>query len=202
MVEQVLRGDDGEVSGLRLADGAEIAVDVVLLAVGARPETGLAEAAGLELVDRGVAVDAQLRTSAPGVYAVGDIAAVQHPFYGTRVRTEHWATALNQPATAARAIAGLDASYDRLPYFFTDQFDLGMEFTGRTEGNTGVVYRGDVAGREFVAFWLDPQRRVLAGMNVNVWDVVEDIRSLIVSRQPVDTAALADPQTDLGGLVG
>ncbi|MFB9261235.1 NAD(P)/FAD-dependent oxidoreductase [Dietzia aerolata] len=201
-VEEIVRGADGTVTGLRLSDGDDVPVDVVLLAVGARPETTLAEAAGLEMADRGVAVDAQLRASAPGVYAVGDIAAVLHPFYGERVRTEHWAAALNQPGTAARAINGLDASYDRLPYFFTDQYDVRMEFTGRTDGYTDVVYRGDVGSREFIAFWLDAERRVLAGMNVNVWDVVEDIRSLIVSRQPVDPEALADPDTDLGGLAG
>ena len=109
------------------------------------PATELAEAAGLD-VDNGVLVDKSLRTSDPDIYAVGDIANHDHPVLGRRVRVEHWATALNQPATAAAAILGEDAAYDRLPYFFSDQYDLGMEYVGHaTRDDTArVVVRGDV----------------------------------------------------------
>jgi 3-phenylpropionate/trans-cinnamate dioxygenase ferredoxin reductase subunit len=184
-------------SGVRLEDGEEIEADAVLLGVGVRPRTELAEAAGLE-VDNGVLVDGSLRTSDPDIYAVGDIANHDHPLLG-RVRVEHWATALNQPDTAAAAILGEDAAYDRLPYFFSDQYDLGMEYVGHaTRDDTArVVVRGDLASREFVAFWLDDQDRILAAMNVNVWDVPDEVRPLIVARTVVDPVKLADPDTPL-----
>jgi 3-phenylpropionate/trans-cinnamate dioxygenase ferredoxin reductase subunit len=188
----------GEVTsdGVRMEDGEEIGADAVLLGVGVRPRTELAEEAGLA-VDNGVLVDAALRTSDPDIWAVGDIANHDHPVLGHRVRVEHWATALNQPATAAASILGGDASYDRLPYFFSDQYDLGMEYVGHaTRDDTArVVVRGDLDGREFVAFWLDEQDRVLAAMNVNVWDVVDEVRPLITAGTPVDVERLADEDT-------
>ena len=189
--------------GVRLADGSVVPGDAVLLGVGVSPRTSLAEAAGLA-VDNGVLVDASLRTSDPRVFAVGDIASHDHPVLGHRVRVEHWNTALTQPATVAAAILGRDASYEELPYFFSDQYDLGMEYVGHAtrEATARVVVRGDLAGREFVAFWLDDGDRVLASMNVNVWDVVDEVRPLILARTPVDAARLADPGTpyaDLGG---
>ena len=123
-----------------------------------------------------------------------------HPVLGTRVRVEHWATALNQPATAAANIVGEQASYDELPYFFSDQYDLGMEYIGYAPPGSykQVVTRGDTAGREFIAFWLDDENRVLAGMNVNVWDVVDDVKALILGGRPVDPDKLADPSVALG----
>ncbi len=183
-------------TGVRLDDGTEIAGDAVLLGVGVRPRTELAEAAGLD-VDNGVLVDASLRTSDPDIYAVGDIANEDHPTLGHRIRVEHWATALNHPATAAAAILGDDAGYDRLPYFFSDQYDLGMEYVGHAgrDDTARVVVRGDVGAREFVAFWLDDADRILAAMNVNVWDVVDEVRPLIVNRIQVDPDKLADPDT-------
>jgi len=183
-------------SGVRLESGEEIAADAVLLGVGVRPRTELAEKAGLD-VDDGVLVDGSLRTSDPDVYAVGDIASHDHPVLGRRIRVEHWATALNQPATAAAAILGEPAPYDRLPYFFSDQYDLGMEYFGHAtrEDTARVVVRGDLEGREFVAFWLDAQDRILAAMNVNVWDVVDQVRPLILGRTKVDVDRLADPAT-------
>ena len=181
-------------TGVRLEDGTEIAGDAVLLGVGVRPRTELAEAAGLD-VDNGVLVDAWLRTSDPDIYAVGDIANQDHPTLGHRLRVEHWATALNQPATAAAAILGGDDGYDRLPYFFSDQYDLGMEYVGHAgrDDTARVVVRGDLGAREFVAFWLDDSDRILAAMNVNVWDVVDEVRPLIVNRVVVDPDKLADP---------
>jgi 3-phenylpropionate/trans-cinnamate dioxygenase ferredoxin reductase subunit len=173
--------------GVELADGALLAADVVVVGVGVAPNVDLARAAGLA-VDNGVLVDAHLRSSDPDVLAVGDVANAEHPVLGRRIRVEHWANALDQPAVAAQTILGKDAVYDRLPYFFTDQYDLGMEYVGYVEpdGYDDVVVRGDLAAREFVAFWVRGGR-VLAGMNVNVWDVNERIRELILSGEPVDS---------------
>ncbi|WP_194819026.1 NAD(P)/FAD-dependent oxidoreductase [Nocardia sp. XZ_19_385] len=187
-----------DASGLRLADGATIAADAVLIAIGAAPNVGLAAAAGLD-VDNGVLVDAGLTTSDPDIVAVGDIAAHDHPRLHRRIRVEHWANALNQPAVAAATMLGKSAEYDRLPYFFTDQYDVGMEYTGYASPGEyeRVVVRGDQAEREFVAFWLDSQHRVLAGMNVNVWDVTDRIKELISSGAPVDPARLADTSLEL-----
>ncbi|ORV24172.1 pyridine nucleotide-disulfide oxidoreductase [Mycolicibacterium conceptionense] len=188
---------DGTATGLRLGDGSTVAADAVLIAVGAAPNIGLAEQAGLAVADGGVLVDASLRTSDPDIYAVGDIAAAQHPFFGVRIRTEHWANALKQPAVAVAGMLGKSAEYDELPYFFTDQYDLGMEYVGHAPEYQRVVFRGDVAGREFVAFWLDGANRVLAGMNVNVWDVLDDVKALIRSAAPVDPDRIADPARPL-----
>ncbi|WP_328725178.1 NAD(P)/FAD-dependent oxidoreductase [Streptomyces sp. NBC_00259] len=198
-------GQDGMVLAARTDDGDEHPAHSVLAAIGAAPRTGLAEAAGLALVDRahggGVAVDASLRTSDPEIYAAGDIAAVHHPLLDIRLRVEHWANALNGGPAAARAMLGRDVSYDRVPYFFSDQYDLGMEYSGWAPPGSydQVVLRGDAGKREFIAFWLK-DRRVLAGMNVNVWDVTDDIQGLIRSGTPVDTDALANPATALGAV--
>jgi 3-phenylpropionate/trans-cinnamate dioxygenase ferredoxin reductase component len=180
----------GKASGLKLGDGSTVTADRVLVAVGATPNLGLAERAGLALGDGGVLVDASLRTSDSDIYAVGDIAAAEHPLFGVRVRTEHWANALKQPAVAAAGMLGKPAEYAELPYFFTDQYDLGMEYVGHAPEYDRVVFRGDVAGREFTSFWLDSDSRVLAGMNVNIWEGLDDIKALINSREPVDPERL------------
>jgi 3-phenylpropionate/trans-cinnamate dioxygenase ferredoxin reductase component len=189
-------------NGLTLGGGSTVTADHVLVAVGAAANIGLAQRAGLATGDGGVLVDAALRTSDPDIFAVGDIAAADHPLFGVRIRTEHWANALKQPAVAAAGMVGRTAEYAELPYFFTDQYDLGMEYVGHSAGYAQVVFRGDVPGREFVAFWLDGDNRVLAGMNVNIWDVLDDVKALIRSRRPVDVAALTDPATSLSGLIG
>lgn len=193
--------DSGRATGVRLADGTTIAADAVVVGIGVEPEVTLAQSAGLAL-GNGVLVDASLRTSDPDVFAVGDIANHDHPTLGTRVRVEHWATALNQPATAAAAMLGQDASYTELPYFFSDQFDLGMEYIGHVPKDSyeRVVVRGDIAAREFVAFWLDDANRIKAAMNVNVWDVVDEIKPLIVRGTVVDPARLTDPATSYADL--
>ena len=188
---------DGQATGLKMRDGSTVAADTVLVAVGAQPNVELAEQAGLSMGDGGVLVDLSLRTSDPDIYAVGDIAAAEHPLFDCRIRTEHWANALKQPAVAAAGMLGNPGEYAELPYFFTDQYDLGMEYVGHAAGFERVVFRGDVAGREFVAFWLDGENRVLAGMNVNVWDVLDDVKALIQSKDPVDPGKLADPQSPL-----
>ncbi|MFF2076859.1 NAD(P)/FAD-dependent oxidoreductase [Kitasatospora sp. NPDC058162] len=196
-----LTGADGRVSGVRLGDGSELAADAVVVGIGISPATALARAAGLE-VDNGIKTDRHLRTSDPHVYAAGDVANAYHPLFDRHLRVEHWANALNQPQTAARALLGQpDAGYDRVPYFFSDQYDLGLEYLGYTEpgGYDRVVFRGDPATREFIAFWLSGDR-VLAGMNVNVWDVTDPVRELIVSKRPVDPDRLADPKIPLAEL--
>jgi 3-phenylpropionate/trans-cinnamate dioxygenase ferredoxin reductase component len=185
---QEITAAGGKATGLKLGDGSTVDADAVLVAVGAAPNLALAEQAGLALADGGVLVDSSLRTSDPDIFAVGDIAAAEHPLFGTRIRTEHWANALKQPAVAAAGMLGKQAEYDELPYFFTDQYDLGMEYVGHAPHYEKVVFRGDVAKREFTAFWLDGDDRVLAGMNVNIWEGLDDIKSLIRSRVPLGAA--------------
>jgi 3-phenylpropionate/trans-cinnamate dioxygenase ferredoxin reductase subunit len=196
-----ISGSGGKADGVRLADGRHVEADVVIVGVGISPNVQLAAAAGLE-VDNGVWVNAQLRSSDPDIFAAGDVANAFHPLLGKHVRVEHWANALNQPQTAAKAMLGQDVAYDLVPYFYTDQYDLGMEYAGYVEpdGYDEVVFRGDVEGREFIAFWLGDHGRVLAGMNVNVWDVNDAIQALVRSGRPVDTAALRDPDTPLESL--
>ncbi|MEV7213694.1 FAD-dependent oxidoreductase [Kitasatospora cineracea] len=195
-----VRVEELRADGVRLGDGGTVPADVLLVGVGIAPNTALAEAAGLT-VDNGVRTDQHLATSHPDVFAAGDVANAFHPLFGKPVRVEHWANALNQPAVAAASMLGKSAVYDRVPYFFTDQYDLGMEYTGYAEpgGYDRVVFRGDVAGREFIAFWLSGGK-VLAGMNVNVWDVTDPIRELVRSGRPVDPERLADPAVPLGEL--
>jgi NADPH-dependent 2,4-dienoyl-CoA reductase/sulfur reductase-like enzyme len=186
------RGSGGKVNGAVTSSGAVLPADLVVVGIGAIPATGLASDAGLD-VGNGVIVDAGLHTSAPDVFAAGDVANAYHPLYGRHVRVEHWANALNGGPAAARSMLGQGVSYDAVPYFYSDQYDLGMETAGLPEPDTydQVVYRGDLAGREFVAFWLSGGA-VVAGMNVNVWDVNDDIQALIRSRRRVAEARLAD----------
>jgi 3-phenylpropionate/trans-cinnamate dioxygenase ferredoxin reductase component len=193
--------EDGKATGLKLGDGSTITADRVLIAVGAQPNIELAERAGLATEDGGVLVDASLRTSSPDIYAIGDIAAAEHPLFEERIRTEHWANALKQPDVAVAGMLGEPGEYKELPYFFTDQYDLGMEYAGHAPDFQRVVFRGDVKSREFVAFWLDADNRVLAGMNVNIWDVLDDIKNLIRRKAPVDPDKLADPQVSLSDVL-
>jgi 3-phenylpropionate/trans-cinnamate dioxygenase ferredoxin reductase subunit len=189
----------GRVERVTLADGRRLETDLVVAGLGVLPRTELAVQAGLA-VDDGVLVDERLESSEPGIFAIGDVANAFHPFYGRRLRVEHWANALHQPETAARAMLGKPAAYERLPYFFSDQYDVGMEYSGFTSGGEEVVFRGDPATREFIAFWLR-DGVVAAGMNVNVWDVVDPIQDLIRSRRPVDVARLRDPEVPLEELL-
>jgi 3-phenylpropionate/trans-cinnamate dioxygenase ferredoxin reductase subunit len=191
---------DGRAERVVLQGGRAVDCAAVLVGVGAAPRTALAEAAGLA-VDNGVLVDATLR-AAGDVFAAGDLANAEHPFFGRRVRVEHWANALNQGPAAARAMLGRTDPYERLPYFFSDQYDVGMEYSGLADPEAGVVVRGDLAAREAVVFWLGDDGAVLAGMNINVWDVNEQVQALIRSRAAVDPARLADPDVPLEDLTG
>lgn len=192
-----LTGVGGRVTGVTLADGTHIDADAVIVGIGVTPRTELAEAAGLA-VDNGVLVDASLRTSHPDIYAAGDIAAAWHPLLGRRVRVEHWTNASWQPRVAARGMLGLEAVYDRLPHFFSDQYDLSMEYTGYVgaEGYDQVVFRGDPESQAYIAFWLR-NNRLLAGMSVNTPGVVRDITSLIGSGRHISVAQLADSTQSL-----
>jgi 3-phenylpropionate/trans-cinnamate dioxygenase ferredoxin reductase component len=196
-----ITAEGGRADGVRLGDGSHVPADVVIVGVGITPNTGLAAAAGLE-VNNGVVADAALRTSAPDIYAAGDVANAYHPLYGKHIRVEHWANARHQPVAAAKAMLGQDVSFDRVPYFFTDQYDLGMEYAGYVEpaGYERVVFRGDVQGREFIAFWQGADGRVLAGMNVNIWDVNDAITALVRSQRPVSQDALGDLSVPLDSL--
>jgi 3-phenylpropionate/trans-cinnamate dioxygenase ferredoxin reductase subunit len=187
------------VERVRTTDGRELDCDFVVVGVGVQPSTALAAQAGLA-VDNGILVDEHLQTEAPGVFAAGDAANAHHPFYGERIRVEHWANALHQGPVAARAMLGEPDVYDRLPYFFSDQYDVGMEYAGFARTWDRVVFRGDPATREFIAFWL-VEDRVVAGMNANVWDVTDPIQRLIRDRVAVDDRRLADPDVSLEELV-
>ena len=152
--------------------------DLIVVGIGAAPDTDLAERAGLK-VDNGVSVDAQLRTSDPDVYAIGDIANQDHPVLGRRIRVEHLETAIEQGKTVAHNLAGAQEPYERMPYFFTDQYDLGMEYVGSVgpEGYDRVDIEGDLHG-SFQAYWVSGGR-VVAAMQANDWDASDAIRASI-----------------------
>jgi 3-phenylpropionate/trans-cinnamate dioxygenase ferredoxin reductase subunit len=187
----------GAVEAVQTVNGS-IEGDLVVVGVGAEPRTGLAVAAGFH-VDAGIVVDEYLETSVPGVYAAGDVAAALHPVIGKRLRLQHWDNARKQGRTAALNILGRKEPYVRIPYLYSDQFDLGMEYTGYAPSWDQVVFRGDLASRSFVAFWLK-EGRVVAGMNANIWKVNDAIEALVASGQAVDTDRLVDPAVPLDDL--
>jgi len=191
---------DGALRAVRTSDGRSIECDFAVVGIGVAPRVQLAQDAGLAVGD-GVLVDAALRTSAPGIFAAGDVAGQEHPRYAERVRVEHWANALNQGAAAGRSMAGREVVYDRLPYFFSDQYDVGLEYSGLAGADDELVVRGELAPAGFIAFWLR-DGRVTAGLNLNVWDVTGPIQELIRSGVVVDRDALADVDTPLESLVG
>jgi 3-phenylpropionate/trans-cinnamate dioxygenase ferredoxin reductase subunit len=188
-------GGTGTVDSVLLDGDERLAADLVVVGVGVVPVTDLAEQAGLR-VDNGVVTDSGLRTSAPDVYAAGDVANAYAPLYSRHVRVEHWANALDGGPAAARSMLGQEVSYDRVPYFFTDQYDLGMEYAGLAGPEATVVCRGSTEDGEFIAFWLE-EGRVRAGMNVNVWDVTDAIQALIRDGRPVQVERLTDPDVPL-----
>ena len=192
-----LRGT-GTVEQVVLSDGDVQAVDVVVAGVGVTPRDELAVAAGLK-VENGIVVDEHLQSSASGVYAAGDVASAWHPHYGRYLRVEHWSNALNQGLTAgANAIGGTER-YTRLPYFFSHQYELGMEYVGFSDPTDAVVIRGSLAQREFIAFW-HRDGIVTAAMNVNVWDVIEDLKAIVAGGRTLEPARLADPAVALAEL--
>ncbi len=190
-------GADGSVTGVELADGNVLPADLVVVGVGVLPNAELAQAAGLQVSD-GIVVDAHLRTADPDIYAAGDVASAFHPILGRRVRVEHWANAQKQGPAAARCMLGGEGTFADLPFFYTDQYDVGMEYVGDLGpgGYDAVVVRGDMGAARFLAFWIS-DGRVAAGMHVNVWDSIDEVRELILSGRQVDVARLADAEAPL-----
>ena len=198
-VESVI-GENGRATAVKLENGEVIPADLVLVGIGATPNVQLADAAGLT-IDNGISVDASLQTSDPNIFAAGDIANAYHPQAKVWLRSEHWANALNGGQAAARSMLGQNVSFEDIPFFYTDQFDVGMEYSGFAPLTRGaeVVYRGDRLGREFIAFWL-AGGKVIAGMNVNVWDVNEAIQGVIRRGNQVDPVTLANADVPLESL--
>lgn len=190
-----VEGDD-HVDGLRLANGTRIPADLVVVGVGVAPRTKLAMRGGLETREGGIAVDEYLRTSVPNIFAAGDVAAAWHPRFGRHLRVEHWDNAIHQGRAAAANILGAREPYVRTPYFYSDQFDLGMEYRGYAPEWGHVVIRGDLAGREFHAFWI-ADGRVIAAMNANLWDDGDALLRLVESERRVDLDRLTDPTVPL-----
>ncbi len=187
---------DRRVEALRLSDGRRIGADLVVVGVGAAPRIKLAVRAGLETREGAIVTDEFLRTSVPSIYAAGDVASAWHPRYGRHLRVEHWDNAIRQGKAAAANILGVREPYARIPYFYSDQFELGMEYRGYAPEWGRVVIRGDVAAREFHAFWMADSRSI-AAMNVNLWDDAAALRRLVESEEPVDPSRLADPTIPL-----
>ena len=181
---------DGRVERVALSDGTELDAAVVVLGVGVAPDTRLAAAAGLAVED-GIVCDELLRTSAPDVYAAGDVAAAWHPRYGRHLRVEHWSTALNQGTAAGASMAGAGAAYERVPYFFSDQYDAGLEYVGLHGPEDRLVIRGSLDATAFQALWVDADERVTAGMQVNDWDAIGPIRELVDGHAKLEPETLA-----------
>jgi 3-phenylpropionate/trans-cinnamate dioxygenase ferredoxin reductase subunit len=194
----------GKVTGVRTSSGEVVPAELVVVGVGVQPNTELAAEAGIEVAPRedgsGIVTGPDLKTSAPGVFAAGDVVRWDHPLLGRSVRVEHWSNAKDSGAAAAKAMLGQDVAHDAIPFFFTDQYDLGMEYAGDVPRGTSyqVVLRGDPASGAYLAFWLDDDRHVLAGMHVNTWGAIDGIQDLIRSGRTVDADKLADPSVELG----
>jgi 3-phenylpropionate/trans-cinnamate dioxygenase ferredoxin reductase subunit len=188
----------GRVERVRTGAGGAVDCDLVVAGIGVRPRTQLADQAGLQ-VENGVLVNQRLQTSCSEIFAAGDIANAEHPFYGERIRVEHWANALNQGPVAAHGMLGQPAVFDKLPFFYSDQYDTGMEYSGNARSWDKVVFRGDPASREFIAFWLQ-DGRVVAGMNMNIWDVNDHLQHLITSRATIEETHLTNPGIPLDEL--
>src|SRR5690625_1755511 len=198
-----LVGTEDRVAAVETDDGDQIPADLIVVGIGAVPRLDLDKEASLD-IDGGVLTDAQLRTSDPNVYAVGDIAAVRSDRFERHIRLDHWAAAMRHPETLAQVLCGKDAHYDRLPYFFTDQYDLGAEYVGyvppELRDEMEVVVRGDLRSREVIAFFVHDDK-IWAGMNINIWDVSDEIERLIINRTPVTRDELEHsdlPLTELG----
>jgi 3-phenylpropionate/trans-cinnamate dioxygenase ferredoxin reductase subunit len=188
---EAIETEDGRPTGVVTSDGM-LPADLVVVAIGAAPATALAEAAGLEIAEPkaggGIVVDERLRTSDPHIWAAGDVANAAHTELGP-LRVEHWDNAIRQGKAVARSILGQDVAYDWQPYFYTDQFDFGMEYVGHGSATDDVEIRGSLESGEFIAYWLDGDV-VTAGMNVNIWDVNDKLRELVGTT--VDREQLTD----------
>ena len=188
---------DGRVDGVVLGDGTVLAADAVVVGVGAVPNLELAADAGFA-TDGGLKVDRRLRTEDPRIWAAGDIALADNAWAGRRLRVEHWANAQDQGAFAGRSMAGATDEWAKVPYFYTDQYDAGMEYRGMADPRTDrLVLRGRPADGEYIAFWLGEDGAVKAGMHVNRWDDASAVSALVKAKAQVDPDVLADVGTDL-----
>ena len=186
----------GSVESVELSDGSSEPADLVVVGVGVDPRVELAAFAQLE-VDNGIVVDEHLHAGRSGVLACGDVASAWHPRYQRHLRVEHWANALNQGAAAGRNAAGAHEAYTRLPYFYSDQYDLGLEYVGWADASQAdVAVRGSLEDREFIAFY-HRDGVVDAALAVNTWDVIEDLKGIVNRNAPSDLAALTDPDQPL-----
>jgi 3-phenylpropionate/trans-cinnamate dioxygenase ferredoxin reductase subunit len=193
-------GGSTTVEEVRLRDGSVLPAGVVVVGIGVSPRSELGLSAGLD-VENGILTNEFLETSVSGIYAAGDVANAFHPTYQRRIRLEHWSSALNQGPAAAKNLLGIPTAYDRVPYFFSDQYEFGMEYRGLATDSDDVVFRGESAEREFIAFWLRDDR-IVAAMNANIWDQNEHIEALIASGGTVDRRRLADSSVDLSEVTG
>ncbi len=193
-VDRLVGNENGDVAGVVTTAGEHLTAETVLVGVGITPNTQLAEGAGIE-IDNGILCDRSLRTSAPDVFAAGDVANWFNPTLQQHLRVDHWANAHEGGFAAGRSMLGEPVDYDVVPYFFSDQYDAGLEYAGHVPRGTStqVVLRGDPADHAFMAFWVG-EGRVLAGMHVNVWDTIDDVSMLVASRAPADPRVLADPR--------
>ena len=196
-----LTGKEGTVTGVILSDETKVEADMIIVGIGAAPRTDLAATTGLK-IDNGIVVDEHLRTSDPDIFAAGDIAQTYNPRLGRHIRVEHWANAKRQGVIAAKAMLGQDAVDVRPSYFYTDQYDLSMEYTGDIgpAGYDRVIFRRHAEPGQMIVFWLYEQR-IQAGMNINIWDVAEDIERLVQSALPINSDKLTDPAIPLANLL-
>lgn len=194
---EALEGSD-VVERVRLKDGRTIDCDLVLIGIGVAPRLELAKAAGLEL-DSGVIVDQYLRSSVDNIFAAGDIADAQNTFLNKRIRIEHWANARAQGTLVAKNMLDKNVANDEVPYFFSEQYGIMMQYLGNTGGSKDIVIRGSLEDDHFMAFWMDGQRIVVA-MQVNIPDVKEQLHQLVRDRVEVDRDRLADTSVSLEDL--
>jgi 3-phenylpropionate/trans-cinnamate dioxygenase ferredoxin reductase subunit len=189
-------GAGGVVEAVELVDGQTIPAATVVVGIGVRPETKLAEAAGV-VVDDGVVVDQHGRTSLPWLLAAGDVASRPHVHCpAPRVRIEHWNNALYQGAAVGGTMAGQPTADDRVPYFWSDQYDIRLQLFGRPEPTDDVALRGDPASRSATFFWLR-DGRLMAAASMNRPREVRAARGLIEQRATVEPRLLADESVDL-----
>jgi 3-phenylpropionate/trans-cinnamate dioxygenase ferredoxin reductase subunit len=187
------------VTGVTLSDGRREEADLVLMAVGIEPNLELPKALGLQADGGGVAVDQGLR-AADGVFVGGDIAFHAHPVLGRPIRVEHWEVAKGQGRGIAAAIVKGETRYAKLPYFWSDQYDVNLEYRGHASGDDRAVWRGDRAGLSFSVFYLR-DGRVEAVLSMNDSKTNELGGKLIESRVRMDEAALASSGSDLASMI-
>jgi 3-phenylpropionate/trans-cinnamate dioxygenase ferredoxin reductase subunit len=171
---------------------------MVLLGVGIDPNLEVPIALGLPTESGGVVLDEGLR-AAEGVYCAGDIAFHRHPILGRAIRVEHWEVAKGHGGGVAASVARQHRPYSTLPYFWSDQYDVSLEYRGNASGMDEFVWRGDRDALSFSVFYLR-DGLVEAVLSVNDASTNEAGGALVESRRPVQAAALADPAVDLAQL--